>query len=134
MKESESLTLDEIKRVVCEKWNVTEHQFTGGGQRTDSVVRARSMAAYLARMFTNSSVHDVRMWLGRINPQTCINWTMKYKKKVDALRSNSSYGNMRTQVAVGYSCEDFFLRLGPVAKIPLSDYIDLFRGVIQESM
>ena len=130
MKGPESLTLDEIKRVVCGKWNVTEQEFMGGGQRTETVVLARSMAAYLARIFTNRSIVDIRMWLGHIRQPTFVHWVMKYKTKVDALRSNPSFGNMRTQVTVGYACEDFFLRLGPVAKIPLSDYIDLFRSVI----
>ena len=130
MNESENLTLDEIKRVVCEKWHVTEQQFIGEGLRTDSVVRARSMAAYLARMFTNSSIWDICVWLGYIKQPTFRYWVMKYKAKVDALRSNSSFGNIRTQVAVGYSCEDFFQRSGPVAEIPLSAYIDLFLSVI----
>jgi chromosomal replication initiator protein len=76
-----TISVDDIKRVVADYYNVTSESLVGR-KRTSNIVFARQVAMYLARMLTNLSLSDIGAHLGKRDHTTVIHSCDKIGEKV----------------------------------------------------
>lgn len=119
--------LAEIRRAVCRRYGFSESVFDGPNV---SAAKAKRVAAYLGRRFTQKSILELQNWLGVGNFVTVLQMMNQCGAKVDKFRANAMMADLKSQTMIGFDCASFFSRKNGVEKMPWAEYVDLFVALI----
>ena len=81
-KNNSSVTVEEIKKVICDYYSISNQQLVGSS-RTTAITIPRHIAIYLCRKLLNMTFEDIGVEFGNRDHTTIMNSVIKIEKAIE---------------------------------------------------